>query len=300
VGQARIGFAIPYYENLGYLADAVASVQAQTVSEWELVVVDDAGPEPAGDLLRGLDDPRVRYVRNVERRGLPGNWNECFARVSAPLVTLVHADDRLMPSYAERVLAAADGHKDAVGYFTGVRVIDADGRPTRTYVDSLKRLVSRGSHAGDVAGDDGLARLLAANFIYCPTLALRRDLVGEAPFDEAWRFVCDWELTCRLVMNGHTLIGLPEPLLEYRRHASQTTAQLTVDTGRFSEELQFLKTMQVTARERGFPAAARSARRRVATRGHVAVSAGLDLVRGQVRPARLKARLLWRDLAGTP
>src|SRR3954449_13348950 len=57
-GDVRISFAIPYYDNPGYLAEAVASVQAQTVYGWELVVVDDAGPEPAEDVVRRLGDPR--------------------------------------------------------------------------------------------------------------------------------------------------------------------------------------------------------------------------------------------------
>ena len=294
----RISFAIPYYDNPGYLAEAIESVRHQTIADWDLVVVDDAGPEPAGDVVAAIGDDRVRYVRNDERRGLPGNWNECVAQATAPLVTVLHGDDRLLPAYAERVLTAAEAAPGAAAYFTGVTVIDADGRPTRTYVDFLKRLVSRGARAGRVAGDSGLARLLAANFVYCPTLALRTDAVGAVPFDESWRFVCDWDLTVRLLLEGRSLVGVEEPLLEYRRHASQTTARLTFDAQRFTEELGFLRQMQLRAAEGGFPAAARAARRRVATRGHIAVSATLDLVRGRVGAARLKATVLWRDLRG--
>ena len=67
----RISFAIPYYDNPGYLAEAIESVRHQTIADWDLVVVDDAGPEPAGDVVAAIGDDRVRYVRNDERRGLP-------------------------------------------------------------------------------------------------------------------------------------------------------------------------------------------------------------------------------------
>jgi glycosyltransferase involved in cell wall biosynthesis len=296
MGERRISFAIPYYSNPGYLAEAIDSVRRQTIDEWELVVVDDHGPEPAKDLVAAMDDARLSYLRNDERRGLPGNWNECVARTTAPLVTLLHGDDRLLPTYAERLLAVADEQPHAAAYFTGVKLIDGEGRPTRTYVDFLKRLVSGGSHSGEVVGDKGLAALLAANFIYCPTLSLRRDAVGDAPFDESWHFVCDWDFTARLLLEGRSLVGLDESLLEYRRHPSQTTARLTVDAQRFSEELGFLKQMQARTAARGYSAAARAAHRRVGTRGHVAVSASLDLAKGRVRQAWTKAKVLARDL----
>jgi glycosyltransferase involved in cell wall biosynthesis len=292
----RLSFAIPYYDGLDFLSEAIDSVRRQSMDDWELVVVDDAGPEPAGHLVSGLGDPRIRYHRNDERRGLPGNWNECVARTTAPLVTVLHGDDRLRPTYAERVLAAAERHPQAAAFFTGTAVIDAQGRPARTYVDSLKAMIARGHRSGELAGDSGLAALLSGNFVYCPSLCLRRDAVGSEPFDVQWRFVADWDFTVRQLIEGRVLVGIDEKLLEYRRHASQTTARMTLDAGRFTEELGFLSQMARVADDRGFPRAARAARRRVATRAHVALSAALDLAGGRPAPARLKLGLLGQDL----
>jgi glycosyltransferase involved in cell wall biosynthesis len=297
-GGPRISFAVPYFDNPGYLAEALASVRAQTVPDWELVVVDDAGPQPAEDVVRRLDDRRVRYVRNEERLGLPGNWNECLRQCRAPLATLLHGDDRLLPSYAEEVLAAADARPDAAAVFTGAGVIDQHGRPTRTLVDTAKGVLARRRNLGELTGDRGLAVLLGANLIYCPTLALRRDALGRDPFDARWRFVADWDLTVRLLLEGRTLVGVDRRLLEYRRHDAQTTAQLSRDTRRFDEELTFLRLRATDAAERGFPRGSRAARRRVATRGHLAANAATDVVHGRLAAARAKAAMLGRDLLG--
>jgi len=298
----RISFAIPYYDNPGYLVESVASVLAQTVSDWELVVVDDAGPEPADDVVRRLDDPRVRYVRNPTRLGLPGNWNQSLRQCRAPLVTLLHGDDRLLPSYGEEVLAAAAARPDAAAVFTGTTIIDESGAPTRTFVDAAKAVLARRRDLGELSGDAGLAVLLGANLIYCPTLAMRRDSLrldeGAAPFDARWRFVTDWDFTVRLLLEGGTLVGVDRPLLEYRRHAAQTTAQLSRDTLRFDEELRFLRLMATEARRRGFPNGARAARRRVATRSHLMVNVTSDVAHGRLRTAGAKAGMLLRDLAG--
>src|SRR4051794_17742078 len=59
-----ISFAIPYYRNRGYLEETIGSVLAQTIDDWELTVVDDAGPEPAHEIVEALGDARVRYLRN--------------------------------------------------------------------------------------------------------------------------------------------------------------------------------------------------------------------------------------------
>ena len=178
-------------------------------------------------------------------------------------------------------------------------MIDADGPPTRTYVD-FPSGSSPGAPGPAGCGRQRPARLLAANFVYCPTLALRTDAVGAVPFDESWRFVCDWDLTVRLLLEGRSLVGVEEPLLQqYPRHASQTTARLTFDAQRFTEELGFLRQMQLRAAEGGFPAAARAARRRVATRGHIAGSArpSTSSAAGSVS-APLKATVLARDPRG--
>jgi glycosyltransferase involved in cell wall biosynthesis len=297
-GDVRISFAIPYYDNPGYLAEAVASVQAQTVPDWELVVVDDAGPEPAEDVVRRLGDPRIRYVRNDTRLGLPGNWNASLRQLRAPLATLLHGDDRLLPSYAEEVLAAAAARPDAAAVFTGTTIIDETGAPTRTFVDAAKSALARRRDLAELSGDAGLAVLLGANLISCPTLAMRREVLGAEPFDPRWRFVADWDFTVRRLLEGRTLVGVDRPLLEYRRHGAQTTAQLSRHTQRFEEELAFLRLMASEADDRGYFRAARAARRRVATRTHLAVDAAADVVRGRLRTAGAKAGMLGRDLAG--
>ena len=294
--DVRISFAIPYFENPGYLAEAVASVRAQTVPDWELVVVDDAGPEPAEDVVRRLEDPRIRYVRNDIRLGLPGNWNESLRQLRGPLATLLHGDDRLLPSYAEEVLAAAAARPDAAAVFTRTTIIDESGAPTRTFVDAAKSTLARRRDLGELSGDPGLAVLLGANLISCPTLALRRDLLGDEPFDARWRFVADWDFTVRRLLEGGTLVGVDSPLLEYRRHAAQTTAQLSRDTQRFEEELAFLRLMATETADRGYFQAARAARRRVATRAHLAADAAADLAHGRLRTAGAKAGMLGRDL----
>jgi glycosyltransferase involved in cell wall biosynthesis len=292
----RISFAIPYYDNPGYLAEAVASIRAQTVDDWELMVVDDCGPQPARELVESLGDPRVSYVRNEVNLGLSGNWNECVRLAKAPWVTLVHADDRLLPRYAERVLAAAQARPGLAALFTDTVTIGATGEPATTAADFAKRFFPRPGHDHDLNGDEATSVLLAGNYILCPTLCLNRERVGPAPFDTRWRFVPDWAFTVGLLLDDETLHSVREPLLEYRRHASSQTSLQTVDATRFVEEITFLEEMAERAARRGWSASERAARRRVSVRGHLAQKALVDVARGRLGAARAKGRILYRDL----
>ena len=196
-----ISFTIPYYDNAGYLAEAIDSVRAQTESDWELIVVDDAGPEPAHDLVAAYGDERITYVRNERNLGLARNWNECLRHVRAPFATVLHGDDRLDPAYAAKVLAAHAAHPDVSIVFTDVRIIGPDGQPARTMADIAKRFARRSRDDHDLAGDGDLAVLLAGNYILCPTLCFRVAVVvanrstrggascptGTSPVASCWR-----------------------------------------------------------------------------------------------------------------
>jgi len=291
-----ITIAIPYYRGRDYLDEAIRSVLAQTASEWLLLIVDDCGPEPADDVVAAFDDPRISYVRNESNLGLAGNWNECVRLATTPWVTILHGDDRLMPAYADRVLAAASAEPGVTALFTDTINIDGDGAPTRTLADVAKGLLPRRKDDHVLKGDDDLAGLLAGNYIVCPTMCLRRDLVGPAPFDASLRFVPDWEFTTRVLMEGGRLFAIRTPLLEYRRHGGSETSLQTQDATRFVEEIAFLERRAAELVPMGWTASARSARRRITVRGHLLVLAGLDLVHGQRAAARAKWRVLHSDL----
>jgi glycosyltransferase involved in cell wall biosynthesis len=293
-----LSFGIPYFRGLDYLGEAIDSVLGQTFDDWELVVVDDRGPEPAGELVAGYADPRITYVRNAENLGLAGNWNECVRRTRAPLVTLLHNDDRLMPTYAARVVEAARLHREVHAVFTDATIIGPDGQATTTLADRVKGVLPRRKDDHVLSGDADLAGLLTGNYIVCPTLCLRRSKVGDQPFDSSLAFVPDWHFTSGVLLGGGSLFSIREPLLEYRRHPAAETAKLTADSSRFAEEIAFLRDMHERAAARGFTRAARVARRRVTVRAHLLVRALFDAGARRWAPARDKWRLLRDDLDG--
>lgn len=295
-GPPQITFAIPYYDKLHYLREAVDSVLAQTRTDWRLVIIDDAGPEPADEMVASLGDARITLSRNEVNLGLAGNWNAGIASATTPWVTLLHADDRLHPDYAAAVLTAAEADPSLAAIFTDAEVIDAAGEPARSLPETVKRFAHRPDHDHDVSGDHGLAAILANNFVMCPTLCYRTDLALEHPFNAAWRMVMDLEHTAELMLAGHTLRGIRRPLYAYRRHNLNQTTSLTASAVRFEEEIALYRSLAKSAEAKGWTRTAKTARRRWMVRSHLLMQAGADAIGRRFRPARSKLQLLANDI----
>nr|MDP9464371.1 glycosyltransferase [Actinomycetota bacterium] len=247
----RICLAIPFYSNIDYLRAALRSLRAQTDPQWTAIVVDDASPEQdAADMVALLGDRRVRYVRNEHNLGIAANFNRCLvlAAANAEIVTVFHADDELEPSYVSAVRRAHRAFPAAACVAPRVKVIDSNGRSTRTLADSVKRLLWPRKLPAALVGDPGLARLMHGLFFYCPAVSYRVDLLPVLRFDGRWRQVMDLDLYARVLLGGGTIVVVPERVYRYRRHAATMTAQNSRSLVRLDEEVAISREVMVAAR----------------------------------------------------
>jgi glycosyltransferase involved in cell wall biosynthesis len=298
VSEPRLAVAIPFHRGLRYLREAIESVVAQTRGDWRLLVCDDRGepePEAARALVAGFGDPRIRYERNPANLGMVPNWNRCLDLAEGELVTLLHADDRLLPGYAEAMLELADRFPGAAALFCAARIIGADGAPAFSLADAVKRLYTpRGEGPIVLRGEAALRSLTAGNFVMCPTLCFRRALLGARRFDPRWRQVQDLDMTGRLLLEGDTLVGAREAAYAYRRHDASATERQSDSLLRFEEEFALHAELAAAAERRGWRAAARTAGAARMPKLHLAYRALRDAARGRPAEAAAKLRLLAR------
>jgi len=294
VSEARLSFAIPFHRGLDYLRIAIDSVVAQSRSDWQLLVCDDGRVEDGAEaLVTGYADARIRYLANAENLGMVGNWNRCLDESSTDLVTLLHADDRVLPDYAQLMLDLADAYPDAAACFCGASIIDAQGRGQFSFADAIKRVFApSGPGPMLLSGEGALRALMAGNFIMCPTLCYRKSVLGERRFDSNWQQVQDLELTTRLLLEDERIVGSHEVAYAYRRHAGNATALQTRSMLRFDEEFRLFAQVADRAAARGWPRAEQVARRSTIVKLHLAYRALSELLTGQPSHAAQKLRML--------
>ena len=214
---------VPFWGDPALLKETVRSVQAQTDDDWLLTVVDDAYPDPTvAEYFAGIDDPRVRYVRNEQNLGITDNYRRCVGMATEELIVLLGCDDVLLPTYVATVLDAHRRFPQAHMIQPGVDIIDETGTVTSTLADTVKQKLSmpRAHQPRLLAGEELAASLLRANWLYWPSMVFRRESIVAAGFRDGYPIIQDLALEIDIVAAGGPLLLLPDVCFQYRRHGA--------------------------------------------------------------------------------
>ncbi len=187
----RVSVLTGAYNNAETLPRAIESILSQTLEDLELVVVDDGSSDHTPTLVRGIDDPRVRY-HPLEHVGIARSLNEGLREARAPFVAIQDADDYSEPSRLERQLELIEADPGVAVVGSRMREEDAAGRP----------LGARTSFAAGDVGD----MLMRFNPIPNSSALMRRELVLEAGgYDPRYRYAMDYDLWLRLAERGRVV-----------------------------------------------------------------------------------------------
>ena len=284
--MSLVGIVVPFFSNEAYLHEMLCSLESQTSADWVCVVVDDSGRENQAKLTVGsLANQRITYTKNETNLGLAKCWNvglEYLSTYFSPsLVAVVHADDVLEANFIEASQKAHSDNPNAIAVHTSVTVVDEENKKRFSFPDFIKFHVAPYKHSRSIStsGDSGLASVLRGNFVFCPTVSFKTDLITQPLFDPQWRMAVDLDLISRLLLDGQTIVGIPDFVYRYRRHRNNLTSQLTDTTVRFVEEISFYKQIAVKCAQKGFDKSAVVASRLTMVRLHIMYRIMQKLVR---------------------
>ncbi|MDO9107861.1 MAG: glycosyltransferase family 2 protein [Coriobacteriia bacterium] len=116
----RFSITIPAYNAAETLAETIASVQAQTLGDWEVVVVDDGSSDATSAITTEFmrQDQRIRLV-SQENRGSGGAYNTAVRNARADLIVMLSADDLLTPEHLANISAAEELRPEASIFTVG-------------------------------------------------------------------------------------------------------------------------------------------------------------------------------------
>ena len=215
-----IGVIVPVHGFAPYLAETLDGVLSQEgAGPLEVVVVDDASPEPL--VLHEDHAPHCRLVRREACGGPAAARAGGLAALgsAASLVALCDADDAWLPGKLALQRAVLEESSDAVACFGRALIVGADGRATGERWTELRP----GQHAGAAL----TALLYESNPIPTSSMVLRRCALEEAGgFASPVRVAEDWDLWLRLAARGGGFVCLAETLVRYRRHPGGLTADV--------------------------------------------------------------------------
>jgi glycosyltransferase involved in cell wall biosynthesis len=213
-----VSVCIPTYNYARFLADAVNSVLAQTVRDFEIVVVDNCSTDNTSDVLRPyIDAGLIRYVCNETNLGMVGNWNKCIELAKGRYINILCADDLLEASALELAVAMFESHEGVSVVSFSRTIVDSNLNPIRTarYAD----------RSGVISGAEAVRKcFLCGNLIGEPSAVFFRQSDADRGFNPEYRQIVDLEMWMYLLGRGD-LAFLSTPLCKIRQHEEQLTKE---------------------------------------------------------------------------
>ena len=208
-----VSVIMPAYNAQRYLAQAIRSLQAQTFTQWELIVVDDCSGDDTAQIVSQLAqaDPRIRLYRNEQNLGAAKSRNRGLELQEGEFVAFLDSDDVWRPKKLElQVDYMRQTNADLT--YTAYAILDAQGR--KAFQDYL------------VPPEVDFDGLLKQNVIGCSTAMLRGEVAKKYRFSEEF-YHEDYVLWLEMLRDGCTAAGLREVLVEYRFHEQSKAGNKT-------------------------------------------------------------------------
>lgn len=216
-----IGLGMPVYNGARFLEETLDSILAQTFTDFELVICDNASTDETEQICRryAAADPRIRYHRNPANVGAHPNYNRAFELARGTFFKWTPHDDLLHPEYLAACIEALRETPEASVCQSHLAFIDGQGLPLGTcrpdlYEAQSTRAVERFS-----------AAVLRAHNCYDMQGVYRRDMLARTRLLASFHG-SDRALVAELALLGPFLC-VPRALMKVRDHDTRYTRAYT-------------------------------------------------------------------------
>lgn len=205
-----ISVVLPVYNAEKYIRKSLESILAQTFTDFEILLVDNASTDSTIEILKSYTDPRIRIIINPSNLGLIASLNIGLNSARGKYIARMDHDDIALPERFQKEYDFLESHQDIVLVGTWSNIMDSNENFIRIHKNPLQNNVIK-------------YELMFGNTITHPSIMMRRDIVNAVGgYDSAWINTEDYNLYSRLIRN-HKLANIGEPLINYRVHGASLT-----------------------------------------------------------------------------
>lgn len=208
----RVSVLMATYNGARLIAESIDSVLAQSLRDWELVVVDDGSTDGTPDLLSAYAtrDSRIRVLRTPGNLGVVGARNFGFVACLGTYLAALDHDDISHPERLAAQAAYLDATPKVVLLGTGVMLIQGERRSPKHHAPGSPLLMRWSLHTG--------------NPLTWSSVMMRMEAARRLPvfLRAEYEFADDFDLYHRMLALGE-IAQLDRVLTTYRWHATNTT-----------------------------------------------------------------------------
>jgi glycosyltransferase involved in cell wall biosynthesis len=224
--MTKFSIVIPSYNHAQFIRKAVYSVLTQTLTDLELIVVDDGSMDDTLAVLSTISDSRLTVI-SQSNQGAHAAINRGLKEAKGDYLSILNSDDFYHTQRLEKSLAVLDGNPQIGIVSSYIQIVDENDKNLgikHGYKDCPPWLLENPERSFR-ADNDLKAALLTENY-----LSTTSNLVFPRPWLERvgefrpLRFAHDWDFALRMTRMAEVVL-LPEPLLSYRVHQRNTIRQ---------------------------------------------------------------------------
>jgi glycosyltransferase involved in cell wall biosynthesis len=238
-----VSVVIPTFRREQLVPEAIRSALSQTGVTLEVIVVDDSGVASAREVVRTIEDPRLRYIARAKPGGNPAvPRNDGAAQASGRYVHFLDDDDLLEPGALAALAGALDANPRAGMAFGNTTPFGEDPRELQLHEQYYREALR-------VARALRSNRELVANLVFHPAIlvnsacmARRETFVAAGGYDSTLPVAEDVDLWGRLARLSGGYVFVDQPVMRYRTgapsimHGSNMADKLLVSYQRMQQK----------------------------------------------------------------
>lgn len=195
-----VSIIMPSYNTADFIADAIKSVQQQTYTNWELLIVDDCSKDNTDEIIKSfLSDNRIKYYKNKKNYGAAISRNFAIKKAKGKWIAFLDSDDIWLPDKLSKQISFMKNNNYHFSYTYYLELLEG-GQKRGIRVEGPKKV--------------GKIKMHMFNFIGCLTVMYDSEYVGEVEIPDLKKRN-DWAMWLRIVKKTPCYL-LDEVLSEYR------------------------------------------------------------------------------------
>jgi len=209
----KVSILLPVYNVSAYLGEAIRSILQQSLTDFELIILNDGSTDQTENVVLSFSDDRIRYIKNEQNSGLIYTLNKGIDLATAEWIARMDGDDIADHQRIEKQWQYIQANPGIKVVATRVSLIDERGEPNGRWKEDESEVTPKQIR-------DFLPK---NNCIAHPSIMINTELIKKYRYDPRQLHTEDYDLWLRLSADGIEIYKVDEPLLLHRIHTSSVT-----------------------------------------------------------------------------
>jgi glycosyltransferase involved in cell wall biosynthesis len=230
-----VSICIPTYNRASLLEKAVASALAQTIDNYEILIVDNNSEDDTEEKIRRFLSTQLRYVRNPQNVGMIPNWNKCIDLAHGKYICILHSDDYIEPQLLEMESSLLEGDpRIGMVYSAHYLAHELTGRRKTVVPHRYSRILD-----GKAQFESLISR---GNYIAFSGVLVRKSCYQDVGlFNTGLPYSSDLEMWLRICLK-YSIGYLNIPLVTYRFHGEMDSFSFFASSDAVDQEWEAIQT----------------------------------------------------------